>query len=203
MRARAPPAPRTVPGRLTRPAAARCVIRAFRAEDRLSLARPQPDAGEREQGPGSAARKDLAREEEEDGIWLRSALGPAKRSPGPRAREGTTEPRSPGLRGRLPRPSLILAPNREAGRTRAAGRGQNPPRTLGTNPGRSGLGPPAAASSRRSIYTRGSGRTAESWGGGTTREAPPPACGPAPPAHAAHLGLQDPYSSRGSPPAAG
>ena len=70
--ARAPPPPCAAPGCSPRPAAARCVTRAFRAEYGPSLARPQPDAGESEQGLGSAGGKELAggeeEEEEEDGV---------------------------------------------------------------------------------------------------------------------------------------
>lgn len=54
---RAPLPPRAAPGGPPPPAAARCVTRALRAEYGLSLARPQPDAGEREQGLGSAGGK--------------------------------------------------------------------------------------------------------------------------------------------------
>lgn len=56
---RARPPPRTAPSRLPPPAAARCVTRAFLAKYGLSLAQPQPDAGEREQGLGSAGGKGI------------------------------------------------------------------------------------------------------------------------------------------------
>lgn len=188
-----------------RPAAARCVIRAFRAEDRLSLARPQPDAGERAPGLGSAAGKELAREEEEDGIvWLRSALGPAERSPGPRARcaRGPQSPAAPASGGVCPALPCSLVRIEGRGGREPRGRGQNPPRTLGTSPGCSGLGPPAAASGPPRHLYRGSGRIAGSWGGGQPAKPLPLHAAPPSPAHPVHLGLQDPYSGRGPPPAA-
>lgn len=61
-----PATSRSGPGRLPAPgpAVARCVTRAFPAEYCLSLAQPQPDAGEREQGLVSTGRKGIGQEKE-------------------------------------------------------------------------------------------------------------------------------------------
>lgn len=199
MWARAPSAPRTVPGGLTRPAAARCVNRASELGPAVPGRASARRGGERARA-GERGGKEIG--ERRRGGWNRLVTERAwsgGEKPGTESARGDN--RAPQSRppGNLLRPSLLLAPNRGARRTRAAVRGQNPPRTLGTNPGRSGLGPPAAASSRRSIYTRGSGRTAGSWGGGLpARPLPLHAAPPPHPAHPAHLGLQDPLLRPGS-----
>lgn len=66
-----PATSRSGPGRLPAPcpAVARCVTRAFPAEYCLSLAQPQPDAGEREQGLVSTGRKGIGQEKEKKKQW--------------------------------------------------------------------------------------------------------------------------------------
>lgn len=191
-----------------RPAAARCVIRAFRAEDRLSLARPQPDAGEREPGLGSAAGKELAREEEEDGIvWLRSALGPAERSPGPRARcaRGPQSPAAPASGGVCPALPCSLV--------RIEGRGGREPRAGARTPrgpseralGAAVWGHLLQRPGRRGIYT-GAPAASRGAGVGDNPRSPSPCMRPRPPPHTRRTwgsrtptpaGLRRPLLSRG------
>lgn len=126
--ARAPPPLRAAPGRPPQPAAAaRCVTRAFRAEYRLSLARPQPDAGEREQGLGSAGGKGIGRRRRrmESSSYGTRSVRPRQAQDRERALREDIAVRLQPPEG-LPRPSPPLGPNGGAERTRASGRGRKP-----------------------------------------------------------------------------
>lgn len=98
------------------PAAARRLTRAFRAEYGLSLAQPQPDAGEREQGLGSAGGKGIGQGRRGGGRWIGSSITERAQSggakPGTESAQGEDTatrpwPRPPGLPTSCPaRPRL-------------------------------------------------------------------------------------------------
>lgn len=108
-----PATSRSGPGRLPAPgpAVARCVTRAFPAEYCLSLAQPQPDAGEREQGLVSTGRKGIGQEKEKkkkktvEDVWNHPATEHG-RSGG----EAGNPERQPRVRGALPHPAPSLNP---------------------------------------------------------------------------------------------
>lgn len=128
--ARAPLPPRAVPGGPPRPAAARCWTRALRAEYGLSLARPQPDAGEREQGLGSAGGKGVGRRRRGGGrgrggwshLVTERARSSGREKPGTESARGEDPRRAARPPERLPRP---LVPTEER-------RGHEPPAGAGT-----------------------------------------------------------------------
>lgn len=133
MWARAPSAPRTVPGGLTRPATARCVNRASELGPAVPGRASARRGGERARA-GERGGKEIG--ERRRGGWNRLVTERAwSGGEKPETESARGDNRAPQSRppGDLPRPSLLLAPNRGARRTRAAVRGQNPPRTLGTN----------------------------------------------------------------------
>lgn len=164
------------PGRLPAPspAAARSVTRAFPAEYGLSLAQPQPDAGEREQGLVSPSGKELARKIKVEDGWDHPVTEHAQSG----GEAGNPENQS-RVQGALPHPAPPLNPtgrmlrtNQESPkhRQKAAGRRRRAP------------GPPAAAALPAAVFIPGP-RPAPRGGGGAARprlccEPPGP---PAPP----------------------
>lgn len=194
----APPRPpRTAPGPRPRPAAG-CVTRVAGggpavpgpASTRRGRERAKPGERPRERNwPGKG-------KEEGDGArWLRRALSPAEGSRGPRAREGEDVAVQPGPPEGLPRPSSPLGWNGGAGRTRAAGRSENPRRTRGNPPA---LSAAVRTTCCRSIYTpERAARPGPGWGWGAAREAPPHSLPLRPPAPSAPLGAPGPPTLTG------
>lgn len=141
--ARAPLPPRAVPGGPPPPAAARCVTRALRVEYGLSLARPQLDAGEREQGLGSAGGKGVGRRRRGGrgrGGWshlvTERARSSGREKPGTESARRKTPAERPGLRSACP--ALWFERRSEEDTSRPLGPGPPPPRGNPRNPRRPG-----------------------------------------------------------------
>lgn len=169
-----------------RPAAARCVIRAFRAEDRLSLARPQPDAGEREPGLGARRERnwpEKKRRMESSGYGARSVR---RREARDRERAALGDHRAPQPRP----PGGGVCPALPCSLVRIEGRGGREPRAGARTPrgpseralGAAVWGHLLQRPGRRGIYT-GAPAASRGAGVGDNPRSPSPCMRPRPPPH--------------------